>query len=229
MFHCIDPLKYSSKLITNSFKSDLIINLASFQSIRWKRKPIWLPTAKSRMFKIPERPKVDEREAIELKRLHNRYKTHMHAIRTYFLEEIQETSAKSTVAIQEVKDEEDEHIQCMKINEEWNQQVSLIREDRLKKDEEIRREKVLRALAIAEEKRNAEKERIEQLVREEKERSKFYITPENIDKAIDEALGSIVDHNFAIDTDGNIFRGRTTKPSDVPPEERTQIQVPIQA
>jgi small subunit ribosomal protein S26 len=49
--------------------------------VRWKRKPRWLPVAKSKMFRIPERPKIPENERIELKRLNDRYNTHMRAVR----------------------------------------------------------------------------------------------------------------------------------------------------
>jgi small subunit ribosomal protein S26 len=57
------------------------------------------------------------------------------------------------------------------------------------------------------------------------ERAKFYITADNIDRAIEDALASPVDHNYAIDLEGHIYRGHKTKPSDVPPEELEKIQV----
>jgi hypothetical protein len=78
-------LHISSKV--NSFvrKSDLLIHPACIQCVRWARKPSWLPMAKSKLFVIPERPKIDESEKRELKRLHDRYKTHMHAIRYAYI------------------------------------------------------------------------------------------------------------------------------------------------
>lgn len=44
------------------------------QCVRWRRKPRWMPVAKSRVFKVPERTKVPEDERVELLRLHNNYK-----------------------------------------------------------------------------------------------------------------------------------------------------------
>lgn len=47
---------------------------ASVQCVRWRRKPRWIPTAKSKMFKVPERKHEDPEERSELMRLHQNYK-----------------------------------------------------------------------------------------------------------------------------------------------------------
>lgn len=61
--------------------NDLKLSPVCIQCVRWKRKPRWLPVAKSKLFRIPERPKIDESEDIELKRLHDRYRTEMRSVR----------------------------------------------------------------------------------------------------------------------------------------------------
>lgn len=38
-------------------------------------------------------------------------------------------------------------------------------------------------------------------------------------------MASPVDHNYAIDLEGHMYRGRKTKPSDVPPDELEKIKV----
>lgn len=55
-------------------------NIIYTQCIRWKRKPIWLPTAKSKVFRVPPRPKIPIEEYIELKRLNNNYRTAMKSL-----------------------------------------------------------------------------------------------------------------------------------------------------
>lgn len=55
------------------------------------------------------------------------------------------------------------------------------------------------------------------------ENSEHFITETNIDEAIEKALTNIVDHNFAIDTEGNIFEGRHTKPVKPPPTHENEI------
>lgn len=49
-------------------------NPACVQCVRWRRKPRWIPTAKSKMFRVPERKPEDPEERAELMRLHNNYK-----------------------------------------------------------------------------------------------------------------------------------------------------------
>lgn len=49
-------------------------NPVCVQCVRWRRKPRWIPTAKSKMFRVPERKVQDEHEKVELLRLHNNYR-----------------------------------------------------------------------------------------------------------------------------------------------------------
>jgi len=46
----------------------------ALEFVRWRRKPRWLPVAKSKVFRVPERKKQTEEERTELMRLHNQYK-----------------------------------------------------------------------------------------------------------------------------------------------------------
>lgn len=51
------------------------------------------------------------------------------------------------------------------------------------------------------------------------ERSKTFITAENIDEAIERALANPVDYNFAIDVEGNRYVGRLARPGKTPPQQ----------
>lgn len=53
----------------------LKFNGTQIQSVRWKRKPIWLPTAKTKIFRIPQHTPMPEDEKIEFYRLDQNYKT----------------------------------------------------------------------------------------------------------------------------------------------------------
>jgi len=63
------------------FSESFIPNSVYTQCIRWKRKPIWLPTAKSKLFRVPKRPETPIEEQEEIKRLYNHYRTYMSSIR----------------------------------------------------------------------------------------------------------------------------------------------------
>jgi len=79
----------------------------------------------------------------------------------------------------------------------------------------------LEARQVREEER---KEQANQRVLLEIERSKTYITRENLDAAIETALANPVDHNYAIDLAGNLYQGRsTTQLPDASPEPNQQV------
>lgn len=60
--------------ISNSLEHNIITNSVCVTSVRWRRKPRWLPVAKSKMFRVPERKRQDQDEKVELMRLNNIYK-----------------------------------------------------------------------------------------------------------------------------------------------------------
>lgn len=62
------------KPINTAVRSSITSNLASVQCVQYHRKPRWIPQAKSKVFRIPERRKQDPDEQAELKRLHLIYK-----------------------------------------------------------------------------------------------------------------------------------------------------------
>lgn len=204
---------------------NVVSSAASVQSVRWRRKPRWLPVAKSKKFRVPERKKQPEDERLELLRVNNNYKTQMRSVRSYLREEVEKNKAISTAGhlIISPEDEALELERCRKINDEWNLECLKIREERNRKLAEEQKLKIAERL-IAKEYRDAETlEKIEEIVRLEKEKSKTYITAEKLESAIEFALANPVDFNFAIDLRGNIFKGRTNLTVEEV-EEKVKIQ-----
>jgi small subunit ribosomal protein S26 len=76
-------------------------------------------------------------------------------------------------ALEETKNEA-EHQKCLKENEEWNKEVALLREQRLLQMQEARRESILAKLVASEERQKEQREKAEQMVREEKVMYKLY-------------------------------------------------------
>lgn len=66
---------------TTGLCETFVPNSVYTQCVRWKRKPIWLPTAKSKLFRVPKRPVVPIEEKLELQRLYNNYRTYMTSFR----------------------------------------------------------------------------------------------------------------------------------------------------
>ncbi|XP_037934439.1 probable 28S ribosomal protein S26, mitochondrial [Teleopsis dalmanni] len=209
-------LRAGSNILTRLTISDVkCANSAlSLEFVRWRRKPRWLPVAKSKMFKVPERPFEPPEEKAELKRLHNIYKTQLRSVRLYLREEvkrIQETSTADHYVLTP-EEEEAEFQRCFEENEIWNKKIAEERNERLEKERAERVNLIKERIELAKIRHEERLERAEEIVRKEKENAKTFITLEKLDEAIEHALANPVDYNFSIDLNSNIYRGRTTVP-----------------
>ncbi|XP_015187599.1 PREDICTED: probable 28S ribosomal protein S26, mitochondrial [Polistes dominula] len=199
-----------SLTLGNLIKSEHFVpNVIYMQCIRWKRKPIWLPTAKTKMFRVPQRPQIPTDEYLELKRLFNNYRTSMKSLMNHFENEFLKNQEQFDETVIN-KQAEDDFIKCNLINDEWNKKVAKVREVRLPKVKKANKELVLKRLIKKEERDLSKMQKIEEHVKKLKEEVKTFITAENIDEAIEEALTNIVSHDYAIDLKGNIYKGKYT-------------------
>ncbi|XP_077274597.1 mitochondrial ribosomal protein S26 [Temnothorax americanus] len=194
------------------------------QCVRWKRKPIWLPTAKSKVFRIPKRPVLPVEDKLELQRLNNNYRTYMTSFRAYVRQLAEEGKQRSDETVCEQSEEEDFE-RCSAINDEWNAEVAKTREIRLAEMRENHRNAILQRLLRQEQRQEMKKEMLNKKVKKIKEESVTFITAENIDAAIEECLANVVDHNRALDLEGNWHKGQYPP---VPPVEETQKPVAVE-
>lgn len=183
----------------------------TLECVRWRRKPRWLPVAKSKMFRVPPRTITPEDEKLELMRLYNNYRTQMKGIRSYLHGEynvksvIIDTEEHEKIFMEEFK-------ACSAINDAWNEQRKKERESR--HNQELEKAKQIAYKRLDEHVALQEKllESAEEMIKKEKVLSKTFITPETLDEAIEHALKNPVDNNFSIDLDGNIYKGRNARP-----------------
>lgn len=113
--------------------------------------------------------------------------------------------------MREVAEKEDD-AKCESMNDEWNASIAKSREIRLAKEREARREFILQRIVDKEERDRRYLAKIEEQVRRVKEESVTFITEKNIDQAIEDALDNPVDHNWAIDENGIVHRGKYVQP-----------------
>lgn len=183
------------------------------QSAEAHRKPRWLPVAKSKIYRIPKRPVVSKEESLELLRLHNNYKTQMRAIRRFYYDEMvkEKSSRESASSEMSQRLEAEEWLRSVELNEKWNIQVSLEREERRKAEVQALEERALKKIEVVDQ---MIKERIakasEEILRE-KNLSSTFITAETLEAAIENALANPTDYNYAIDLKGNLYQGRDTQ------------------
>ncbi len=98
-----------------------------------------------------------------------------------------------------------------------------VRLERESKEESVRIEKELK---IAEEEKRKKIEAANRIVESETEAIVNRIRAEDLERVIETALQNPVDHEFAIDLQGNIYRGRFTKSIEVPAKDLEKIPGP---
>jgi len=88
----------------------------------------------------------------------------------------------------------------------------------LAREAEERKERIAQELREFDVKEAERLEEMEALVEREAEQIDNRIKQEDLEKAIETALANPIDLEYAIDFQGNIFRGRSTKSKKVKPE-----------
>ncbi|XP_057662804.1 probable 28S ribosomal protein S26, mitochondrial [Diorhabda carinulata] len=189
------------------------INYTKYDSIRQfrRRKPIALGTAKSKLFRVPKRPTIPEDEKLELMRLFNNYRTTMKSLRYFFM-------VNHSAEFAQVSEDPEEsrrvfledYEKSSAINAKWNEKQKELREKIITTQHEKDIEYALQRIELEKHKKEQKKMEVEEIVRREKEASKHFITPQNIDEAIERALATPVDYNFAVNLEGEKILGRDT-------------------
>nr|CAG4647478.1 EOG090X0FQ9 [Megafenestra aurita]SVE92712.1 EOG090X0FQ9 [Megafenestra aurita] len=187
----------------------------------WVRKPLGSPMAKSKLFRIPQKPVLPEDETAEIKRLYDNYKNEMKSLRQYFFEQSLKQAESGEVAQMKVKLEEEEHARLMEVNRLENEKTSRLREERLAIEAEKTREKVLSSLIKTEKENQILEAKAEAFL--QKQILEPTISSQDLERAIEEALANPVDFNFAIDLDGYVYRGKETSIDKIPEEKRERL------
>lgn len=197
-------------------------NAINMNLVRWRRKPrkpIWKGTAKSKIFRVNHRIQIPIEETLEIRRLYNNYRTNVKTIKQFLTLKYNEEYQQKEDTDLKQKEFEEDLLNCMKINDEWNAKQKVMRdakaaeelEEALKKAEQRKLDSIARIQKSRKEKH--------EIVLKEIECSKHYIRPEMLSAEIERALANPVDYNFALDMEGNKIYGRETVPSQVAEKE----------
>uniref|UniRef100_A0A3Q0RB80 Small ribosomal subunit protein mS26 n=1 Tax=Amphilophus citrinellus TaxID=61819 RepID=A0A3Q0RB80_AMPCI len=161
------------------------------------------PVAKSKEGRIKVPPPVDPVEMVVLKERYTEYQLIMSALRLEFKEEVlrkkyeEETGSQ---AEERVRQEAEEHRSLMAWNNEENLQISFCQEA-----EEAQRKKIEAAIQREQEQQEFIKEKEREILQLQEE-VKNFITVENLDQRIEEALDNPKNYNFAIDKEGRVVK-----------------------
>lgn len=183
------------------------------------RKPIWQPTAPSKLYRIRKPEQLSAEEQAQRNHLTETYAINMKSIKQFLEKEFYlPTLEAGGMAHEDVVQEEEEQKQLIAENNRENEKIAKMREERLK-EFTVNKEAQLIALKIqADEENKRLGEELDIVVRREIERSKTYITKDNLDAYIEEVLTHQTDYDFAIDTNGKIVFSGSLHPYALTPK-----------
>eukprot|EP00092_Neocalanus_flemingeri_P011643 GFUD01012545.1.p1 GENE.GFUD01012545.1~~GFUD01012545.1.p1 ORF type:complete len:230 (+),score=97.52 GFUD01012545.1:121-810(+) len=187
------------------------------------RKPRWIPMARSKMFVDPPKSLVPKEEQEHIAELQEQYMRRMKALHMYLMEDDIKNSDTGEAAMIAAQKEEEEHQMMIKLNEDENELIAVQRVARLKNEAEERKLKIAQELSDFDESETNRLAAVDEMVEKHKAEMEKRIRVEDLEKAIETALANPVDFEFAIDKEGHIFRGRTTKCKKVEPENYETI------
>ncbi|KAM4841766.1 small ribosomal subunit protein mS26 isoform 2-T2 [Thomomys bottae] len=169
------------------------------------------PPAKSKVGRVKTPPAVDPAELFVVTERYRHYRQTVRALRQEFAWEVRTKLQESRTGVEaerKVREEVAEHQRLMAWNRAENQRLHELRIERLRREaleEEQRQaeEQARRALEL-----QAQIQRKEQEVLQLQEEAKRFITRENLEARIEEALNSPKSYNWAVTQDGKVVRSQ---------------------
>lgn len=167
------------------------------------------PVAKSKEGRTKVPPPVDPEEMVVLKERYSQYQLIMRALRLEFKEEMLRKKYEEetgSLAEERARQEAEEHRSLMAFNNEENLRMLKLRVMRVQKEKEEAERKQLEAVLQREQEQQELIKQKEIDVLKLQEEAKNFITLENLDQRIEEALDNPKNYNFAIDKKGSVVK-----------------------
>ena len=208
------------------------ISCPATTQVRWKkrepvRKPKWLPRAPSKLYQVYQPPEYPQDEQEQIDHLDRVFSTKYRSIKQYFHEAFYKPSLSAGgKTTDQVLLEREEDEQLLIENLEENRRVAVIRAQRLERERALLSNDLLETDAIEKEQIEVRESLAKTTIEQELKRFDTYVTKDNIEAAIDEALENPTSYDFAIDVKGNIvsdgpMHPYSRNPSSIP-ETRSQ-------
>ncbi|XP_004082839.1 28S ribosomal protein S26, mitochondrial [Oryzias latipes] len=167
------------------------------------------PVAKSKEGRIKVPPPVDPKEMVVLKERFTEYQLILRALRLEFKEEVLRKKFEEetgSLAEERARQDAEEHRTLMLWNQEENLRLLKARVLRIQKEEEEAQRTKMEAVMKLELQQDEFIKQKEQQVLQLQEEAKNFITMENLDQRIEEALDHPKNYNFAVDREGRVVR-----------------------
>jgi len=202
---------YSRVLPVRQFSvSQSLTGLSAWDKKKFKgRKPAYLGRAVTKLELVDPDPTLDDEEEKLLADWKKQYEVDMTHCYDLMKEKAVLESLDTGAEKRSVQEERKHHANMMKENDEWNKEVANIREREFaiafeQQEEEIR---VLAAASVEE--RAARQTEVMAYVSRLQEESASYVTLDNLDEKIEEALNAaVIDYDFSLDRSGNVVKDK---------------------
>ncbi|XP_062901214.1 28S ribosomal protein S26, mitochondrial [Mobula hypostoma] len=165
--------------------------------------------AKSKVDRVRVPTPVHPEELLVVQERYRQYEAIMGALRAEFKEAVLRKRYEEEVgslAEERAKQEAEEHRKLMEFNDRENERLQKLREERLWQELEVEWQRKQQAAAYREQKQMEFLSEKEREVLQLQEEAKNFITLENLDQRIEEAMDNPQNYNFAIDKEGRIVK-----------------------
>lgn len=171
--------------------------------VRYARKPLWMPTAPSKLFRIAEHTFYSKEEVAQIRRLTQAYRAQTSSVREFMKHEFfipaQQSGGLPSEFIEREKVEDEE---IYRINELKNQEIDKQKAQFMSKQLEMMQEKVLDEKLRREDELMRRAMEIDEYIKTESADPMSVVTPDNIEIAIDHAMDNPIDYEFCINRQG---------------------------
>ncbi|XP_062851168.1 28S ribosomal protein S26, mitochondrial [Trichomycterus rosablanca] len=167
------------------------------------------PKAKSKAGRIKTPPAVDPVEMVVLKERYTQYDLIMRALRLQFKEEMlrkRYEEETGSLAEERAKLEAEEHRSLMAWNDTENLRLCKIRELRVQKENEAAEQRRREAANLHQQELEKHIKQKEKEILQLQEEAKNFITLENLNERIEEALDNPKNYNFAVNKEGRVVK-----------------------
>ncbi|TNN50927.1 28S ribosomal protein S26, mitochondrial [Liparis tanakae] len=167
------------------------------------------PVAKSKEGRIKVPPPVDPREMVVLKERYSEYQLITRALRLEFKEEVLRKKYEEetgSLAEERARQEAEEHHALMAINNQENLRMLQVRTLRVRQEKEDAERKQVEASLQREQQQQEFLKEKEKDILQLQEDVKNFITLENLDRRIEDALDNPKNYNFAVDKEGRVVK-----------------------
>lgn len=174
--------------------------------VRFARKPIWMPTARSKLFRIAEnkfytKEEVDQIITLRIAHQHQVESIQEHMKHEFFIP----ASQAGGLPLQFIEKETVEDKRLLEANDLENKRIAKLKEEFMTNRMRDLENKAVELKFQREEEYLEAAAKAEEFIRQNQGEDSF-VTPENIEAMIDKALENPISHEFCIDRQGRTYR-----------------------